>query len=465
MPSDQQRQVPHTPTRPAARQTQMPRSRDHHHPSQITSVLQVPQIERPTQITSVHQVPPIDRTSQGTPVHHVQQHQAQLERHGQMERTPQATPRRVPLDMSGNTPESWANRAYAGSIIRAQQQAQQEQQRTMFNSQATQNAPATHNAPATPNAQASPHAQVTPHAQVSPNAQIVISSSPSVANNTPTTTKDNEADGSDRWLTDRIVTVKVGQEGKKWAVHAKLLCSKSKFFDSYFNGNEEHQGQDIMSLPAEDPKLFALLVRWLYGTAFANSGGTRIFRFSPPDGRDITVRDYIGLYILGDKIQIMGVKNAAVDALYAYFGPDADKDKPTDPNEIRAPDLRDIQYCFENTAPDSHMRRLLVAHALFYLFGKKRLTTPLPAAWEEVISKNGEIAWSMVKMLSDWKWVMGVNVPHMKIKARQDFHEKPFVPPPASSLMVPPGATLGPDGQVIKAEPGAGEEEEQVSYS
>ncbi|KAM7186742.1 hypothetical protein V8F20_011253 [Naviculisporaceae sp. PSN 640] len=37
--------------------------------------------------------------------------------------------------------------------------------------------------------------------------------------------------------------------------------------------------------------------------------------------------------------------------------------------------------------------------------------------------------------------------------------------PPASSLMVPPGAALDSEGQVIKAEPGAGEEEEQVSYS
>lgn len=28
-------------------------------------------------------------------------------------------------------------------------------------------------------------------------------------------------------------------------------------------------------------------------------------------------------------------------------------------------------------------------------------------------------------MLADWKWVIGENVPTMKIKARQAFHEKP----------------------------------------
>lgn len=241
------------------------------------------------------------------------------------------------------------------------------------------------------------------------------------------------------------MTVIVGEERKKWAVHAKLLCSKSKFFDNYFNGHDEQQPQDNMHLPREEPKLFALLIRWLYGTAFANSGGTRIFRFSPPDGKDTTVRDYIGLYILGDKIQIMGVKNAAIDALYAYFGPDAEKAV----DEVRHPDLRDIQYAFENTLPDSHMRRLLIAHALFHLFGKKRRSAPLPPAWEDVISQNGEIAWAMVKMLSDWKWVMGSNVPDMKIKARQEFHEKPFVPPP-------PVPAAGE--QIIKAEPNAEED-------
>ncbi|KAM7220546.1 hypothetical protein V8F06_004135 [Rhypophila decipiens] len=274
----------------------------------------------------------------------------------------------------------------------------------------------------------------------SPPNRPVRSPAAPVTHASPSTQTNNDQDGSDRWLTDRIVTVHVGPEEKKWAVHAKLLCSKSMFFDRHFNGDANQDPNEELFLPHEDPKLFALLVRWLYGTAFANSGGTRIFRFAPPDGKDVTVRDYIGLYILGEKIEIMGVKNAAIDALYAYFGPDAEK---AGPDDIRHPDLTDIRYAFDNTTPDSHMRRLLIAHALFYLFGKKRRGAPLPTAWEEVLSNNGEIAWAMIKMLSDWKWVMGSNVPDMKIKARQEFHERPYVPPS-------PG--LAPGEQVIKTE-------------
>ncbi|KAK3314901.1 hypothetical protein B0H66DRAFT_627692 [Apodospora peruviana] len=232
-------------------------------------------------------------------------------------------------------------------------------------------------------------------------------------------------DVEDRWLTDRIVTVVVGPQMKRWAVHEKLLCSKSKYFDDIFNGTDDEEPMDEVDMPHEDPKLFALLVRWLYGTAFANVGGTRIFRFSPPDGKEITVRDYIGLYVLGDKIGITGVKNAAIDALYAYFKFDDAKEKADDPNEVRCPDLEDVLYAFENTPADSHMRRLLIAHSLFHLFGTKRLDRrPLPPDWEKILRQSGEVGWEMIKMLSDWQWIMGRNVPIMRIKPRQEFHER-----------------------------------------
>lgn len=98
------------------------------------------------------------------------------------------------------------------------------------------------------------------------------------------------------WLTDRIVTITVGRDEKRWAVHEKLLSCQSEFFNQYFNGSDEEGGEagqdrEELRLPDEDPKLFALFMRWLYGTAFATGGGNRIFRFPPPDGQEVTVRD------------------------------------------------------------------------------------------------------------------------------------------------------------------------------
>lgn len=101
----------------------------------------------------------------------------------------------------------------------------------------------------------------------------------------------NTSSPENSWLTDRIVTIAVGPEEKRWAVHEKLLSSQSEYFNAYFNGSEENAGREEMKLPDEDPKLFALFIRWLYGTAFATSGGNRVFRFPVPDGKEITIRD------------------------------------------------------------------------------------------------------------------------------------------------------------------------------
>lgn len=87
-----------------------------------------------------------------------------------------------------------------------------------------------------------------------------------------------------RWLTDRIVTILVGREERRWLVHEKLLSQHSAFFNQYFNGSEEGRpDREEMKLPEEDPKLFALFIRWLYGIAFASSGGRRVFRFPVPN--------------------------------------------------------------------------------------------------------------------------------------------------------------------------------------
>ncbi|KAK3493224.1 hypothetical protein B0T13DRAFT_438033 [Neurospora crassa] len=244
------------------------------------------------------------------------------------------------------------------------------------------------------------------------------------------------------WLTGRIVVVSVGAERRKWNVHEQLLSYNSPYFKRLFNpepepvegsssssGDDHNQstaaanaapGEPIeeVHLTAAEPKLFALLIRWLYGTAFATSGGQKVFKFPPPQLNQVTVRDYLGLYVLGQTVQLPGLRNACIDVLYHYYAAETE--------EVRVPDLHDVQYIFENTkhAPDSQMRRLLVAHCMFHLFGAKR-RGPLPPDWQEVIEPRCTVSFEMFKMLADWKWVIGENVPTMKIKARHAFHEKP----------------------------------------
>lgn len=96
---------------------------------------------------------------------------------------------------------------------------------------------------------------------------------------------------TDSWLADRVVVMVIGPEQRKWAVHEKLLTSKSPYIEKILRENEiGGQGKEVV-LADTDPKLFSMMLRWIYGTAFASSGGNRVFRYPIPDNNSHTVRD------------------------------------------------------------------------------------------------------------------------------------------------------------------------------
>lgn len=115
------------------------------------------------------------------------------------------------------------------------------------------------------------------------------------------------------------------------------------------------------------------------------------------------------------------MRNAAIDVLYTHYGEASD--------DHEAPNLHDVKYIFDNTTPEAPIRRFLIVHALFFLFSKNRRNAPLPDDWAQVLTEHGEIGYAMVRMLGEWNWVMGVNAPPMKVKARHEFHERLPEPP------------------------------------
>ncbi|KAL2132832.1 hypothetical protein VTI74DRAFT_3264 [Chaetomium olivicolor] len=221
---------------------------------------------------------------------------------------------------------------------------------------------------------------------------------------------------------DRIVFIWVGPEAREFTVHEQLLCSHSNFFHRHFFAPVE-EGKvrpNAMKLLDDNPKYFDLFVRWLYGTALSPLGRTS-FRFDPPgDRNNVSVRDYLGVYVLGGKLGIPALRNAVIDVLYAYYGEASD--------DHESPNLHDVKYIFENTAEDAPMRRLLIAHALFFFFSKNRRNAPLPQDWVDVLSRHADVGFAMFTMLADWKWAMNVNAPRMAIRKRAEFHERIPVP-------------------------------------
>ncbi len=124
-------------------------------------------------------------------------------------------------------------------------------------------------------------------------AKAVAQDSAQAAADAPMTGVDDGADelSMDSWIADRIITVLVGAEQVRWNVHVKLLTGKSPYFAEIFeNPIDGHKVHEVRLMDTE-PKLFNMMLRWLYSTAFAQSGGPRVFRFEIPDGSKYTVRD------------------------------------------------------------------------------------------------------------------------------------------------------------------------------
>ncbi|KAK0673438.1 hypothetical protein QBC41DRAFT_342957 [Cercophora samala] len=184
------------------------------------------------------------------------------------------------------------------------------------------------------------------------------------------------------------------------------------------NTPTSHKNSGIM-LPDIDPKLFNMFLRWGYGNAFATAGNTGSFRLPAPsnDPDGASVRDYLGVYVLGYKLECIGLRNACLDVLYDHLGP------ATADHLCLA--MKDVAFVFENTPKESPMRRFLTAHLLFYMFCLSRRGSALPEEWGTVLEKGDfGISWTLIRMLGDWNWAMGDNVPVMIIRPRSEFYEK-----------------------------------------
>lgn len=98
-----------------------------------------------------------------------------------------------------------------------------------------------------------------------------------------------------------IVHVFVGKDRKKFAVHKKLICSVSDFFDKAFNGGFKEARENSMNLDEDDPLTFAVFLEWLYTTEC-------VFDM---EHRDVTRATTI--YSFADKIRCNTFKNFAMD--------------------------------------------------------------------------------------------------------------------------------------------------------
>lgn len=128
-----------------------------------------------------------------------------------------------------------------------------------------------------------------------------MSSSPSVPAQTLITDRS-------RGLTGPVVTILVGPAENPFSIHRDLLTSKSTFFNAALAGTWAESTTGIVHLRDDDPELFSLYGRWIYGWEWTKDG----------NGEELRFEACCRMYVLADKLGSETLQNLAVDKLREY---------------------------------------------------------------------------------------------------------------------------------------------------
>ncbi|KUI67055.1 hypothetical protein VM1G_03301 [Cytospora mali] len=210
-------------------------------------------------------------------------------------------------------------------------------------------------------------------------------------------------------LSHRIVTIYVGppQKRYRYTVHENLLSVKSEFFRASFRRGFRESKDGVLELPEDEPRAFELFVGWIYSQPLHMLNASHLKVLRPPDGKNITIRDYLHLYVFASKYLMEDLQDEVVDIVYDYYA---------SPDHV--PNGLDVAFIYQNTTADSKMRPLLRVHCIFQLFSGEASGR---IKWGDILITNGEIGHEIVADLATWKIKMGERV-EMAIKPRGSFH-------------------------------------------
>jgi hypothetical protein len=210
-------------------------------------------------------------------------------------------------------------------------------------------------------------------------------------------------------LSSRVVTVQVGRDKVTWSLHENLLSGTCDFFKAAFRGQfKENAG--ALELPEDNPAVFDLFVRWLYTKRASLAASSPLLPINGPGH----VREYLQLYVFATKYLIEDLQNDVVDIVYNYFKPEG----------IPHPDLRDLQYLFENTGSHDCMRHLLAVHAAFELFSRdKGESLGLPEHWDQVLKASADVGYGILTAISEFGRKIKYVPATMLIGGRCSFHK------------------------------------------
>lgn len=114
--------------------------------------------------------------------------------------------------------------------------------------------------------------------------------------------------------------------------------------------------------------------------------------------------------MLACKLLVAELENICVNAAWRYYNVGT-----------RRPDIRDVQYIYENTPEGSGMRRLLQERLTLGMF-RGRQHNPVTAEWREVLNETPDLGFDIVSEISGFNWISGGNVPARSGSEECAFH-------------------------------------------
>ena len=186
-----------------------------------------------------------------------------------------------------------------------------------------------------------------------------------------------------------VIVVGHGDTQKEFAVHKRLICGLSTFFNKTFNGAFKESAEQRVELPDENPMVFEAFYEFLYAGKMRSS-----YRYTK--GVIAAAHFWLRLYRMGDRLLMRGsFQGSARDRFNHLF--------PSDAETVPSTDL--IQEIFDEDPPLETFERHLVQHTAYWLDVKSQyLSKSRLDEWKEGLRANERfgtaVAITMIEMRS-----------------------------------------------------------------
>lgn len=178
------------------------------------------------------------------------------------------------------------------------------------------------------------------------------------------------------------------------AIHEPLLTAESKFFLKAFENSMSESRKGSIELPETQPEDFDIFAEWLYNRA-VNGGQERDGLPPVEDAKSLFL--HLRLYVFANTYLIEALEKLTLVSVFRYLGTTCATRYMYRDCDILTP--AHFDYVFQNTMPNSPIRRVICDYFSQYRWIKARLEMS-PARkkkWNDLIESNAEVAQALFR--------------------------------------------------------------------